>query len=240
MSASWYWTPPSPKPYILTSPTAALEQSLRAVWDAASRAAVRILPQIKLTSQLSSCASVFSRQSWWPMKQPRVDFLPATGLHKEPELLYQQRPLAPIRFLGECRRIWVKSLLVLESPVLFEILSFIWRWRQLPVPSHQERLWVGGAWVKHPGHTHSWSTHWEGLSWKIQRNSHPVKSCWVRGWLKHARRIAHPVERYWGGGLDWEKKSRNTQGSAERCWGRSVVGDWTVLAEWLSKRLIWH
>ena len=27
----------------------------------------------------------------------------------------------------------------------------------------------------------------------------------VRGWLKDARRIAHPVERYWVGGLDWEK-----------------------------------
>ena len=41
------------------SPTAALEQSLRAIWDAASRAAVLILPQIKLNSQLSSCTSFF-------------------------------------------------------------------------------------------------------------------------------------------------------------------------------------
>ena len=38
-------------------PPPALEQSLRALWDAASRAAVLILPQIKLNSQLSSCAS---------------------------------------------------------------------------------------------------------------------------------------------------------------------------------------
>ena len=37
--------------------TAALEQSLRAIWDAASQAAVLILPQIKLNSQLSSCTS---------------------------------------------------------------------------------------------------------------------------------------------------------------------------------------
>ena len=44
------------------SPTAALEQSLRAVWDAASRAAVLILPQIKLNSQLPSCTSFFSWQ----------------------------------------------------------------------------------------------------------------------------------------------------------------------------------
>ena len=39
------------------SPTATLEQALRAIWDAASQAAVLILPQIKLNSQLSSCTS---------------------------------------------------------------------------------------------------------------------------------------------------------------------------------------
>ena len=44
------------------SPTAALEQSLRAIWAAASWAAVLILPQIKLNSQLSSCTSFFSQQ----------------------------------------------------------------------------------------------------------------------------------------------------------------------------------
>ena len=44
------------------SPTAALEQSLRAIWDAASGAAVLILPQTKLNSQLSSCASFLSWQ----------------------------------------------------------------------------------------------------------------------------------------------------------------------------------
>ena len=36
----------------------------------------------------------------------------------------------------------------------------------------------------------------------------PVKRCWVGGWLKDARRIAHPVERYSVGGLDWEKKNQ--------------------------------
>ena len=41
-------------------PTAALEQSLRAIWDAASWAAVLILPPIKLHSQLSSCTFFFS------------------------------------------------------------------------------------------------------------------------------------------------------------------------------------
>ena len=39
------------------TPTAVLEQSLRAIWDVASPATVLILPQIKLNSQLSSCTS---------------------------------------------------------------------------------------------------------------------------------------------------------------------------------------
>ena len=39
------------------SPTATLEQCLRAIWDAASWASVLILPQIKLNTELSSCAS---------------------------------------------------------------------------------------------------------------------------------------------------------------------------------------
>ena len=56
MSVSWYWTPPSPKPYILTFPHChfgAVSQS----WDAASWTTVLILPQIKLNSQLSSYTS---------------------------------------------------------------------------------------------------------------------------------------------------------------------------------------
>ena len=90
-----------------------------------------------------------------------------------------------------------------------------------------------GAWLKHLGHTHSWSRHWAGLSWKILRNSHSVRRYWVGGWLNDARGIAHPVERYWVGGLNYGKKSRNTQGSAEGCQGCSVVGDLMVLAEWI-------
>ena len=59
MSASWYATPPSPNLVYCLPPTATLEQSLRAIRDAASRAAVLILPQIKLNSQFSSCTSFF-------------------------------------------------------------------------------------------------------------------------------------------------------------------------------------
>ena len=39
------------------SPTAALEQSVRVIWDASSQTAVLMLPQIKLNSQVSSCTS---------------------------------------------------------------------------------------------------------------------------------------------------------------------------------------
>ena len=44
--------------YIMTSPSASLEQSPRANWCAISWAAVLILPQIQLNMQLSSCAYV--------------------------------------------------------------------------------------------------------------------------------------------------------------------------------------
>ena len=48
------------------SPTAALEQWLRAIWDSASQAAIFIWPQIKLNSQLSSCPSFFSQHVQCP------------------------------------------------------------------------------------------------------------------------------------------------------------------------------
>ena len=69
-----------------------------------------------LGSQLSSYTSFFSQQLQWPTKQPRVDFLPLTGLHKELELWYQQRPLAPICLLKECRRIWLSLSWFLGFP----------------------------------------------------------------------------------------------------------------------------
>ena len=102
------------------SPTAALEQSLRATWDAASGAAILILSQVKLNSQLSSRTSFFKLTeygdhegtqsglpsfNWTPFL--RLDSLPLIGLHEEPELWYQQWPLAPIDLLRECRQIWV-------------------------------------------------------------------------------------------------------------------------------------
>ena len=46
------------------SPTASLEHSLRAIWGAASQAAVLILPQIKLTSHLSKKKENTGGASW--------------------------------------------------------------------------------------------------------------------------------------------------------------------------------
>ena len=49
--------------------------SLRPIWDTASQAAVHILPQVKLNSQLSNYSFFFfffflSRQLWWPWWDP--------------------------------------------------------------------------------------------------------------------------------------------------------------------------
>ena len=68
LAATFYWTyvldcmysPFTKITYILTSPRpASLEQFLRALRNAVSRAAVLILPQIKLNSQHSCCAFFF-------------------------------------------------------------------------------------------------------------------------------------------------------------------------------------
>ena len=187
---------PSPKPYILTlphCPFGAVSES----WDAASWAAVLSLPQIKLNSQLSSCTSFFSQQLGELTEQSRVDLLPVTGLHKEPELWYQQWPLVPICLLGECRWIWV-SLSWFSNLLYCWDSDFYLAVKQVTCPLTVGKI-LGGAPVKHPGHTHSWSRQWVGLGWKIPRNPHPGKRYWEGGWLKDARGIIHPVERYWVG-----------------------------------------
>ena len=59
------WTSPFTKiAYILTLPPTPLERYFRAIWNAVSQAAVLILPQIKLTSQLLGCAYVSSWQTY--------------------------------------------------------------------------------------------------------------------------------------------------------------------------------
>ena len=151
------------------SPTAALEQSLRAIWDAASWAAGLILPQIKLNSQLSSCVSFFSRLMKQLMKQPRVDFLPSTGLHEELELWYQQWPLAPIRLLRECRWIWVSLSWLLNLPYWlgFQVL-FGSGAGYLPPPSRKD-TGGGSGWNIRGTPSHGLDTEWGSAEryWEI-------------------------------------------------------------------------
>ena len=61
MSTSWSWPPPSLKPYMMTFPPATLEQSLRAMWDAVSQAAVLIFPKLSLIYK-SQVVPLFSQQ----------------------------------------------------------------------------------------------------------------------------------------------------------------------------------
>ena len=189
------------------SPTASLEQSLRAIWEAASWAAGLILPQIKLNSQLSSCVSFFSRHLRQLMKRPRADFLPSTGLHEELELWYQQWPLAPICLLGECRWIWVSLSWLLNLPhwLRFQVL-FGSGAGYLPPPSRKDTGGGGGCFqVKHLGHTHSWSRHWVGLSWKILRNFHPGNRYWVGGLAERCRENCPPSGKVLGRGAQLGK-----------------------------------
>ena len=64
----------------LPSPSASLEQFLRAIRGAASRAAVLILPERKLKSQLSHCAFFFFLSTiWWQSLFEENGRLPVTS-----------------------------------------------------------------------------------------------------------------------------------------------------------------
>ena len=117
------------------SPIVALEQSLRTIWHAASWAAVLILPQIKLTSQLSSCISFLADSYGDQWSEAEWTLFLQLDSTKNQSFGMGSDPLHPSASLGMQMNLG-KSLLVLESPVLVEILSFIWRWRGLPAPSH--------------------------------------------------------------------------------------------------------
>ena len=120
-SRSWWWTG---RPGMLQSTgpqrirhdwatelnwtelTASLELSLRAIWGAASWATVLILPQIKLNSKLSSCASIlvdtsilvweipwteeFSSYSLWGHKRVRHDLATKQQQHVKCYVIWRQ------------------------------------------------------------------------------------------------------------------------------------------------------
>ena len=168
-------------------------------------------------------------------KGPRVDFLPWTGLYEEPELWYQQWLLAPIHLLRECRQIWVSLSWFLNLPYWLRFwVLFGSGAGYLPSPRRND---TGGWNIQ--GITHSWPRHWVGLGWKIPRKFPFSQKILHGGLAERCQENCPPSGKELGRGVQLGKKSRDTWGSAERCWGRSVVEDWMVLAKWLSKRLIW-
>ena len=127
--------------------------SLRPIWDTASQAAVHILPQVKLNSQLSNYSFfffffLFKSTVMVTSMGPRVDFLPSTELHNEPELWYQQWPLMPIHLLRECRWIWVSPFWFLNLPCWLRLwVLFCTEGDYLLPPSRKDtRGLVGGGW----------------------------------------------------------------------------------------------
>ena len=115
----------------------------------ASQTAVRILPQTKLNSQLSCCELTQHFHVVHPFFKSTVratDKVTQSGL---PSLAWTPRGTgALVPAAAPCthpppRGIQTnlgKSLLVLKSHILVEMLSFIWQWSRLPAPSKLEML----------------------------------------------------------------------------------------------------
>ena len=209
--------------------------------SAASWAAVLILPQIKFNSQLSSCTSCFRSTVMETMEGPRMDFLPLTGLHVELEVWYQQWPVAPINLLRECRWIWVSLSWFLNLPYWLRFwVLFGGGTGYLPPPSRKDT--GGGGWNIWGIPTYGLDTEWGSVEryWGIptQRWEFPPKI--LGGGLAERCQNFPPTGKVLSRGTRSGKKSRKTRGPTERCWGSSIVGDWMVLADLLSKRLIWH
>ena len=159
------------------SPTAALEQSLRALWDAASQA-VLVLPQTKLNSELSSCPSFFKSTVMATTKGPRVDVLPSTGLHKEPDPWYQQQPLVPTYLLRECRKIWVSHIWFSNLPYWLSFwVLFGGGAGYLLLPGRKDTGWnIQGI------PTHGRDTKWGSVERYREIPTHWKDTGWQAGW----------------------------------------------------------
>ena len=87
-----------------SSPTTSLEQSLRAIWGAASQAAVLILPPGKtLNTQLSSCASFFVDKNnlWSPKGKGGRGLVTQSCLSLQRHGLWPTRLLCPLKSPGK-------------------------------------------------------------------------------------------------------------------------------------------
>ena len=170
-------------------------------------------------------------------KGPREDFLPSTGLCEELGLWYQQWALAPIHLLEECRWIWVRLSCFSNLPYWLRFwVLFGHGAAYLPSPSRKD---TGGRWNIQGILTHGLDIKW-GLVERYQEIPTLAKDEIFSKILAEICQNCPPSGKVLGRGARLEKNLRNTQGLAERCWGCFVVGDCMVLAEWLTKRLIWH
>ena len=134
------------------SPTAALEQSLGAIWDAASQAVALILAEIKLNLQLPSCTS-FLVDSYCDHEgtQSGLSYFDCTP-GGTGTLVPAVAPCAHPPPWGVEMNL-SKSFLVLEFPILVEILNFIWQWSRLPAPPASWKILREGSWNM-LGHIH--------------------------------------------------------------------------------------
>ena len=115
-----------------------------------------------------------------------------------------------------------KSLLVLESPVLVEILSLFGGGADLPPPSRTD-TGVG------PGETSRtyplMVLTLSGARLKDTEEFPPSQKILVGGLTERCQENCPPSGKVLGRGSRLGKKSSNTQGPAERCRGPSIVGD---------------
>ena len=138
------------------------------------------------------------------MMWPRVDFLPSAGLHKEPELWYQQWPLAPIDLLRECRQIWVSLSWFLN------LLYWLRFWvlldsgaGYLPPPRRNDTGVRGARWNIQGIPTHGPDTEWGSVE---RYEKFPLSQKIPDGGLaERCQENSNPVERYWVRGLNWKK-----------------------------------
>ena len=179
------------------------------------------MPQPTLDAQLSSRTSSSSWHLWRPAKPARVGLLPRLD-PEEPELRSQQGPCARLPPQGVQTDLG-KPLLVLESPVLVEILSFIWRWSRLPAPSQEERCWWGRRRKIRVVPAHGLDPEWGSVERGGEIPTQSKDPGLGAGWKEPGE-----LPTRWKGARQRDstgEKLSNTWGLAEGCHGRSAGGD---------------
>ena len=179
------------------------------------------------------------------MKVPRVDFLPSPELHEEPEIWYLQWPLAPIRLLGESRRIWVNLSWFSNLPYWLRFWVLFGGGACCPPPKlcHLPvgKILVGVGWDSDEisGAYPLMVSTLSGAQLEDTEKFPPSQKIPGGRLGEKAQQNTQPVERYWSGAST--ERNRGIPGAQlKRYWGHSIVGDWMILAECIGKRLIWH